>query len=201
MGLNGAKYSDNLPEWFAQHPGHFWDGYFLATLLYYWNISQIWQNNVFDEIVHAIKWFSKAPWAKWPEEAWEHFMLLVENSVCYRKNASNLHLRGGSPYFSIYCLINSFSHEQLLRQSVLIFFIYASFPNHCPPLSTTSHHYPPLYPPLSTTIHHYPPLTTTIPPLFPPLTSTIHHYPPLYDHYTPLSTSQQIQNKSPVEVT
>ena len=83
--------------------------------------SQIWQNNVFDEIVHAIKWFSKAPWAKWPEEAWEHFMFLVENSVCYRKNASNLHLRGGSPYFSICCLINSFFHEQLLWQSALIF--------------------------------------------------------------------------------
>ena len=38
---------------------------------------------------------------------------------------SNLHLRGGSPYFSIYCLINSFFHEQLLRQSVLIYiYIY-----------------------------------------------------------------------------
>ena len=31
---------------------------------------------------------------------------------------------GDPPYFSIYCLINSFFHEQLLRQSVLIFFIY-----------------------------------------------------------------------------
>ncbi len=126
MGLNGAKYSYEVPEWFAQHPGHFWDGYFLATLLYYWNISQIWQNNVFDEIVHAIKWFSKAPWAKWPEEAWEHFMLLVKNYVCYGKNKLNLHLRGGSPYFPIWCLINSIFHEQLFRQSVLIFFIYAS---------------------------------------------------------------------------
>ncbi len=75
------------------------------------------------------------------------------------------------------------------------------------PLSTTIHHYPPLsttihhYPPLPTAIHHYPPLPTTTPPLFPPLTTTIHDQTPPYDRYTPLSTSQQIQNKSPVEVT
>ena len=69
---------------------------------------------------------------------------------------------GGSPYFPICCLINSFFHEQLLRQSVLIFFIYASFPNHCPPLSTTSHHYPPLATTIHHYIHHYPPLSTTI---------------------------------------
>ena len=41
IGLNGLKCSYNLPERFAQHPGHFWDGYFLATLLYYWNIGPI----------------------------------------------------------------------------------------------------------------------------------------------------------------
>ena len=47
-------------------------------------------------------------------------MCFVENSVCYFKKQSNLHIRGGSPYFSIYCLINSFFHEQLVWQSVLI---------------------------------------------------------------------------------
>ena len=47
-------------------------------------------------------------------------MCLVENSVCDRKNASNLHLRGGSPYFPICCLINSFFHEQLFRPPMLL---------------------------------------------------------------------------------
>ena len=80
--------------------------------------------------------------------------------------------------------------------------------NHCPPRSTAIHHYPTLSTTIhhytttiSTTIHHSPPLSTTIPPLFPPLTTTIHDQTPPYDQYTPLSTSQQIQNKSPVEVT
>ena len=84
-------------------------------------LDQIWQNNVFVEIAHAIKWFSKAVWAKWPEEAWKHFMLFVKNWVCYRKNHSNLILFRGPPYLSTYCLNNSFFHEQLLWQSVLIF--------------------------------------------------------------------------------
>ena len=46
------------------------------------------------------------------------FAMVKTNQICI--------FEGGSPYFSIYCLINSFFHEQLLRQSVLIFFIYAS---------------------------------------------------------------------------
>ena len=70
--------------------------------------------------------------------------------------------------------------------------------DHYPPLND---HYPPLNNHCPLLNHHYPPLCTTIPPLFPPLTTTIHDQTPLYDHYTPLSTSQQIQNKSPVEVT
>ena len=125
IGLNGSKYSYNLPEWFAQHPGHFWNVNCLTTLLYFQDMKPNLTKQRFRRN-RALKYFSKAPWAKWPEEASEDFMFLVENSVCYRTNASNLHLRGGSPYFPICCLINSFFHEQLLRQSVLIFFIYAS---------------------------------------------------------------------------
>ena len=41
------------------------------------------------------------------------FAMEKTNQICI--------FEGGSPYFSIYCLINSFFHEQLLRQSVLIF--------------------------------------------------------------------------------
>ena len=47
--------------------------------------------------------------------------LFVTNLVYYCKHHSNLHFRRGPPYLSIYCLINSFFHEQLLWQSVLIF--------------------------------------------------------------------------------
>ena len=55
------------------------------------------------------------------------FHVLSENNlIYYSKNQSDLHFRRGSPYFSICCLINSCFHEQLLRQSVLIFFIYVS---------------------------------------------------------------------------
>ena len=41
------------------------------------------------------------------------FAMVKTNQICI--------FDGGSPDFSIYCLINSFFHEQLLRQSVLIF--------------------------------------------------------------------------------
>ena len=41
------------------------------------------------------------------------FAIVKTNQICI--------FEGGSPYFPIYCLINSFSHEQLLWQNVHIF--------------------------------------------------------------------------------
>ena len=40
-GLNRAKYSYEVPEWFADQPGHPRDEWILAMLLYYYNIKPI----------------------------------------------------------------------------------------------------------------------------------------------------------------
>ena len=120
-GLNRAKYSHVVPEWFAQHPGHFWDGYFLATLLYYWNLGPILTKQHFrrKHAHHQVDF--KSAMGKMTRGSVGTFHVFGQKVCLLLQKQLKSECSKGTPYFSNYCLINSFFHEQLLWQRVYIF--------------------------------------------------------------------------------